>query len=155
MARELGGWRCAHRPFSAVLNSRKQGKRGGSIPRTRPSSWQISTHPQTHGCKKNRKKKTNDNIQRTLSAGISTMQRTLFLSMVLAFVAAASAFAPAALPALRSPALRGLCCPPSPANTSAPHTASAAGERGRRRGMSLCERACGCSNTRTRAQLAV
>ena len=116
----------------------------------------LYTPTTQNGCKKNREKKTNDNIQRTqLSAGISTMQRNLFLCMVLAFVAAASAFAPAALPALRSPALRGLCCPPSPANTSAPHTASAAGERGRRREMSLCERACGCSNTRTRAQLAV
>ena len=82
------------------------------------------------------------------------MQRNLFLSMVLAFVAAASAFAPAALPALRSPALRGLRCPPSPVNMSFPHTASAAGERGpRRREKSFCARA--CSNTRTRAQLAV
>jgi len=42
------------------------------------------------------------------------MQRALLLSMVLAFVAAASAFAPTALPALRSPAHRGLAASSSP-----------------------------------------
>lgn len=78
------------------------------------------------------------------------MQRTLLLSMVLAFVAAASAFAPAALPALRSSALRGPCRPPSPTFTfSTPYR-----EGGRRAGPSLAVRAGAWTRTSVRARAA-